>query len=132
MSNISRPKKKHQIFSDPPRLVIRKVQKEDQGMYQCFVTNEWEQIQSTAELQLGGKLRQKPIHQTCLLSFMVFFPTILNDKLQNRVNSIYSFIYQMRRQNCCIGFRNKPFNQDRLFRLNVLQRQIHRHNSHGL
>lgn len=24
-------------------------------MYQCFVTNEWEQIQSTAELQLGGK-----------------------------------------------------------------------------
>lgn len=25
-------------------------------MYQCFVTNEWEQIQSTAELQLGGKL----------------------------------------------------------------------------
>ncbi len=23
-------------------------------MYQCFVTNEWEQIQSTAELQLGG------------------------------------------------------------------------------
>ncbi|XP_031619714.1 Down syndrome cell adhesion molecule-like protein Dscam2 isoform X2 [Contarinia nasturtii] len=42
-----------EIFSDPPRLVIRKVQKEDQGMYQCFVTNEWEQIQSTAELQLG-------------------------------------------------------------------------------
>lgn len=25
-------------------------------MYQCFVTNEWEQIQSTAELQLGGKI----------------------------------------------------------------------------
>jgi len=24
-------------------------------MYQCFVSNEWEQIQSTAELQLGGK-----------------------------------------------------------------------------
>lgn len=23
-------------------------------MYQCFVSNEWEQIQSTSELQLGG------------------------------------------------------------------------------
>lgn len=43
-----------QIFTDPPRLFIKRVQKEDQGMYQCFVTNEWEQIQSTAELQLGG------------------------------------------------------------------------------
>lgn len=73
-----------QIYNDPPRLVIRKIQKDDQGMiqvgrkifkhwcnsysskmkeirkpfsvcFQCFVTNEWEQIQSTAELQLGGK-----------------------------------------------------------------------------
>lgn len=44
-----------QTFNDPPRLLIRKIQKEDQGMYQCFATNEWEQIQSTAELQLGGK-----------------------------------------------------------------------------
>ncbi|CAD7083563.1 unnamed protein product [Hermetia illucens] len=42
-----------EIHSDPPRIIIKKVQKEDQGMYQCFVTNEWEQIQSTAELQLG-------------------------------------------------------------------------------
>lgn len=25
------------------------------GMYQCFVSNEFEQIQSTAELQLGGE-----------------------------------------------------------------------------
>lgn len=24
-------------------------------MYQCFVSNEWEQVQSTSELQLGGK-----------------------------------------------------------------------------
>ncbi|XP_037045508.1 Down syndrome cell adhesion molecule-like protein Dscam2 isoform X1 [Bradysia coprophila] len=42
-----------EISTDPPRLFIKRVQKEDQGMYQCFVTNEWEQIQSTAELQLG-------------------------------------------------------------------------------
>lgn len=44
-----------QIFSDTHRLVVKKIQKEDRGMYQCFVSNEWEQIQSTAELQLGGK-----------------------------------------------------------------------------
>lgn len=43
-----------QILTDPARLFIKKVQKEDQGMYQCFVSNEWEQIQSTSELQLGG------------------------------------------------------------------------------
>ena len=43
-----------QILTDPPRLIIKKVQKDDPGMYQCFVSNEWEQIQSTAELQLGG------------------------------------------------------------------------------
>ncbi|XP_055315262.1 cell adhesion molecule Dscam2 isoform X3 [Sitodiplosis mosellana] len=42
-----------EIHTDPPRLIIRKIQKEDHGMYQCFVTNEWEQTQSTAELQLG-------------------------------------------------------------------------------
>ncbi|XP_070509703.1 cell adhesion molecule Dscam1 isoform X3 [Chironomus tepperi] len=41
-----------EIHSDS-RLLIRKIQKEDQGMYQCFVSNEWEQAQSTAELQLG-------------------------------------------------------------------------------
>ncbi|XP_061500110.1 cell adhesion molecule Dscam2 isoform X1 [Anopheles gambiae] len=42
-----------EIYTDVPRIVIKNVQKEDQGMYQCFVANEWEQIQSTAELQLG-------------------------------------------------------------------------------
>lgn len=42
-----------EIHVDTHRLVIKKIQKEDQGMYQCFVTNEWEQAQSTAELQLG-------------------------------------------------------------------------------
>lgn len=40
---------------EPHRLVIKAIQKEDQGMYQCVVTNDWEQVQSTAELQLGGK-----------------------------------------------------------------------------
>lgn len=41
-----------EIHSDN-RLIIKKVQKEDHGMYQCFISNEWESIQSTAELQLG-------------------------------------------------------------------------------
>lgn len=42
-----------EISSDPPRILIKRIQKEDQGMYQCIVSNEWEQLQSTAELQLG-------------------------------------------------------------------------------
>lgn len=42
-------------MADPPRLVVQRIQKEDQGMYQCIATNDWEQIQSTAELQLGGE-----------------------------------------------------------------------------
>jgi Down syndrome cell adhesion molecule len=42
-----------EIMSDPPRILLKKIQKEDQGMYQCIVSNEWEQLQSTAELQLG-------------------------------------------------------------------------------
>ncbi|CRK92906.1 CLUMA_CG006322, isoform A, partial [Clunio marinus] len=42
-----------EINVDPSRLVLKKVQKEDQGMYQCFISNEWEELQSTAELQLG-------------------------------------------------------------------------------
>lgn len=42
-----------EIFTDPPRIIVQKIQKDDQGMYQCIVANEWEQIQSTAELQLG-------------------------------------------------------------------------------
>lgn len=28
-------------------------------MYQCLVTNDWEQIQSTGELQLGGMYKKK-------------------------------------------------------------------------
>lgn len=45
-----------QILNDPPRIVVKKVQKDDQGMYQCFVANEWEQMQSTSELQLGDAI----------------------------------------------------------------------------
>lgn len=34
-------------------------------MYQCFVSNEWEQIQSTSELQLGGNLFQICVCMVC-------------------------------------------------------------------
>lgn len=29
--------------------------KEDRGMYQCFVRNDYDAVQSTAEIRLGGK-----------------------------------------------------------------------------
>lgn len=45
-----------EVLFNPPRLIIRKMQKEDQGMYQCFASNEWEQVGSVAELRLGDAL----------------------------------------------------------------------------
>lgn len=36
-------------------LEIREVQRKDIGMYQCFVENEEESVQGTAEVKLGGK-----------------------------------------------------------------------------
>lgn len=45
---------RHNFMSSPERLYIKPVQKEDHGMYQCFINNEWDMAQSTAELQLGG------------------------------------------------------------------------------
>lgn len=35
---------------------ITSVTKEDRGMYQCFVRNDYDAVQSTAEMSLGGKL----------------------------------------------------------------------------
>lgn len=35
-------------------LRIDPVEKDDHGMYQCFVSNEWDMVQATSELQLGG------------------------------------------------------------------------------
>ncbi|CAG2053659.1 unnamed protein product [Timema podura] len=42
-----------EVLSSPEKLMVRSLQKEDHGMYQCFVSNEWDMAQATAELQLG-------------------------------------------------------------------------------
>lgn len=54
------------IIDPPDRLVIRSLTKPDRGMYQCVIANEWEQVQATAELRLGG---------TCIVKLKLF----LND-----------------------------------------------------
>uniref|UniRef100_A0A1B0DMD4 Uncharacterized protein n=1 Tax=Phlebotomus papatasi TaxID=29031 RepID=A0A1B0DMD4_PHLPP len=56
-----------EIHSEPPRIIIKRVQKDDQGMYQCLVTNDWEQIQSTAELKLGGKQFSIQLYTTIII-----------------------------------------------------------------
>ncbi|XP_046662354.1 Down syndrome cell adhesion molecule-like protein Dscam2 isoform X5 [Homalodisca vitripennis] len=42
-----------QILTGPERLVVSPLTKEDHGMYQCFVSNDWDMAQATAELHLG-------------------------------------------------------------------------------
>lgn len=42
-----------EVKAEPPSLTVRRLSKEDEGMYQCFVSNNWEQAQATAELNLG-------------------------------------------------------------------------------
>ncbi|KAG8222804.1 hypothetical protein J437_LFUL005010, partial [Ladona fulva] len=46
------------ISSGPETLRIRDVDKNDHGMYQCFVSNDWDMAQASSELQLGAKRRQ--------------------------------------------------------------------------
>lgn len=36
-------------------LRVGSVTKEDQGMYQCFIDNDYDSAQATGELRLGGK-----------------------------------------------------------------------------
>lgn len=42
---------------EDPILRIESVKKEDKGMYQCFVRNDQESAQATAELKLGGRCK---------------------------------------------------------------------------
>lgn len=42
-----------EVMVEPPRLTIKRLTKEDRGMYQCIVSNNWDQAQATAELDMG-------------------------------------------------------------------------------
>ncbi|XP_053593565.1 cell adhesion molecule Dscam2 isoform X31 [Microplitis demolitor] len=48
---------------EDPVLRIESVKKEDKGMYQCFVRNDQESAQATAELKLGGRFEPPQIKQ---------------------------------------------------------------------
>lgn len=47
-----------------PVLRIESVKKDDKGMYQCFIRNDQESAQASAELKLGGR---------CKLSKLILF-----------------------------------------------------------
>ncbi|XP_075224355.1 Down syndrome cell adhesion molecule 1 isoform X5 [Lycorma delicatula] len=49
---------------EEPVLKIDSVRKEDKGMYQCFVRNEQESAQASAELKLGGRFEPPQIRQS--------------------------------------------------------------------
>lgn len=42
------------ILSNPERLSVSPLTKDDHGMYQCFVSNDWDMAQASSQLQLGG------------------------------------------------------------------------------
>lgn len=43
--------------NDGSTLRISSIVRDDKGMYQCFAKNDYEMVQATAELRLGGKIR---------------------------------------------------------------------------
>ncbi|XP_068893052.1 cell adhesion molecule Dscam1 isoform X4 [Tenebrio molitor] len=47
------PDNRVEVMAEPPRLTIRQLSKDDRGMYQCMVSNNWDQAQATAELDMG-------------------------------------------------------------------------------
>lgn len=47
---------------------ITSVTKEDRGMYQCFVRNDYDAVQSTAEMKLGGKF-DSPVYNLVLCDY---------------------------------------------------------------
>ncbi|KAL9920273.1 Down syndrome cell adhesion molecule 1 isoform 5-T5 [Glossina fuscipes fuscipes] len=52
------------IDHNDPVLRIESVKKEDKGMYQCFVRNDQESAEASAELKLGGRFDPPVIRQT--------------------------------------------------------------------
>ncbi|XP_049817554.1 Down syndrome cell adhesion molecule-like protein Dscam2 [Aethina tumida] len=47
------PDNRIEVMAEPPRLTVHHLTKEDRGMYQCVVSNNWDQAQATAELDMG-------------------------------------------------------------------------------
>lgn len=47
------PDNRVEVQNEPPILTVRQLTKDDRGMYQCFVSNNWDQAQATAELDMG-------------------------------------------------------------------------------
>ncbi|XP_031340632.1 Down syndrome cell adhesion molecule-like protein Dscam2 isoform X2 [Photinus pyralis] len=47
------PDSRVEMMADPPRLTIRQLSKDDRGMYQCIVSNNWDQAQAISELDMG-------------------------------------------------------------------------------
>lgn len=45
----------HEHGAASSRLRLAAVQREDRGMYQCFARNDFEVVQATAEIRLGGE-----------------------------------------------------------------------------
>lgn len=43
-------------FPSKDQVIITAVRRQDAGMYQCFVSNEFDSAQGSAQLTLGGKL----------------------------------------------------------------------------
>lgn len=42
-----------EMHKEPPRLTVKQLTKDDRGMYQCFASNSWDQVQATSELDMG-------------------------------------------------------------------------------
>jgi len=55
VKNITWTKNGKRLHSNGPTLRIDAVRREDRGMYQCFVRNDEDSAQATAELKLGGR-----------------------------------------------------------------------------
>lgn len=56
-------------------LHISSITRDDKGMYQCFAKNDYEMVQATAELRLGGALVISALNRWCRI-FINFNDTI--------------------------------------------------------
>lgn len=56
---------------------ITSVTKEDRGMYQCFIKNENDAVQATAEMKLGGKIIQHNFNNPLRRNFLRYIMLLL-------------------------------------------------------